>query len=140
MINFDKALGIHPDALQVFSRRAKVLAANIANADTPNYQARDLDFENILSTIKRNKSEYMKNLSTSNSLFSSSFNAATSLNPQALNAQLLYRVPSQASLDGNTVDVQMETAAFVDNAMRFQATLQFLSGKFKGISKALRGE
>jgi len=127
LINFDKALGIHPDALQVFSRRAKIIASNMANSDTPNYKARDINFRDIISSISNDKSDSL----------SLSFNDS---NDYSNFGELLYRVPSQPSLDGNTVDVQMETSAFTENSIRFQATMQFLSGKFKGLTKALRGD
>lgn len=130
MVNFDKALGVHPYALQVFSRRAKILASNLANADTPDYKARDVDFSKVLGSLNNDKSGFVQ----------TSFSLSKGMSPDAVMGELLYRTPSQPSLDGNTVDVQTESAAFAENAIRFQATLQFLSGKFKGISKALRGE
>jgi len=130
LISFNEALGIHQTALQVYSRRAQLIASNLANADTPNYKARDIDFRQIINSLKEGNSSSI-NVSFSDS--DSPFNS-TSMD------ELLYRTPNQTSLDGNTVDIQTETAAFSDNSIRFQATMQFLSGKFKGMTKALKGE
>jgi len=130
MINFDAALGNHVQALGIYGQRAKVLSSNIVNADTPGYKARDLDFRSILDQ------QQLKAVRLETS-------EPDHMPLPALNGgpnQLLYRTPMQPSLDGNTVDTQQEVAAFSENAMRYQATLQFLSGKFKGMVSALRGE
>jgi flagellar basal-body rod protein FlgB len=128
-ISFDNALGIHQKAIQVRADRAEVLANNIANADTPNYQARDLDFKAIL------------NSQTDGVLKATATNAghsATVINPDFA-ADLMYRVPTQPSIDGNTVDVQEEVAAFAQNTLAYQASFEFLNGKFKGLKLAIKG-
>ena len=127
-ISFDSALGVHAKALQVRARRAEMLASNIANADTPGYKARDIDFKAAL-----NQAQSAGKLKTTHSNHIST--AVTDSNMQTL-----YRVPSQPSLDGNTVDAQLEKAAFAENALRYQASLTFLGGKFKGLMAALKGE
>lgn len=130
MINFDKALGVHVQALNVYSQRAKILSSNIVNADTPGFKARDIDFRSVLrqQSIKTPRLE-----ATEHDHITESMTAP-------MQQQLLYRNPMQASLDGNTVDSQQEVAAFSENALRYQTTLKFLAGKFKGMLSALRGE
>lgn len=126
-INFDKALGSHEQALYLQSRRAGVLASNLANADTPHYKARDLDFRSALQQAGHRVRM-----------------AAT--NPHHLQArganlpggELRYRIPNQPSLDGNTVDLDAEQAAFAENALRYQATLRFLGGRFRGMINAMK--
>lgn len=132
-INFDKALGIHEKALSFRAQRAEVLANNIANADTPNYKARDLDFSEVLAaqsagsqkgaTPQRSNERHIP-LDT------------VSLSTAGLN----YRAVSQASIDQNTVDMQVEQASYAENAVQFQASFTLLNNKFKGLMSALRGE
>lgn len=130
-ISFENALGIHEKALTLRNKRTAVIANNIANADTPGFKARDMDFKAVLSGHGEAKAS--KGLMTSNSRHIGSSNPATEVS-------LSYRVPTQASLDGNTVDEQQENAAFAKNAIEHQASFQFLNGKFTGLIKALRGE
>lgn len=119
--------GIHADALTIRSMRSTVLAANIANADTPNYKARDLDFKSLLSSGAKGQ------LNTSDRQhIQSAFGAE--------GGDLLYRIPTNPSLDGNTVEIDTEQGLYADNAMRYQATLTFLNSRIKGIKTALRGE
>lgn len=129
MLGFDKALGVHPTMMALCSRRAGVLAANLANADTPNYKARDLDFSSALGSMK----EAGRITATSRRHMSIG-------SPDLLGAELLYRQPAQVSMDQNTVEVDIERAKFMDNSMRFQASLRFLDGKFSGLRSAFRGE
>ncbi len=131
-INFDKALGIHQQALQVRGQRAQVLANNLANADTPGYKARELDFKGIL----RGESQLMDTkasmqVTNSQHLVGQSLSADTSL---------LYRTPQQPSIDGNTVEEQVEHAAYMENNLAFQASFTFLNSKFSGLMTAIRGE
>ncbi|TAM46271.1 MAG: flagellar basal body rod protein FlgB [Gammaproteobacteria bacterium] len=130
----DRALGISAQALSLRTRRAEVLAANLANADTPNYKARDIDFSSALTAAQ-------KQLSSNNDggLHLTSANHMT-LPGDSGGLELLYRTPSQASLDGNSVDSQMEHAAFMENAVRYQASLSFLSGRIRTLLTAIRGE
>lgn len=128
-ISFERALGIHAQALDVRVNRAEVLANNLANADTPGYQARDLDFKAVL----RGEVDQQLNLETSHGKH-------LPLNQEPFAGQLKYRVPLQASLDGNTVDTQQEVADFTKNVLDFQASFRFLNSKFQGLSKALKGE
>lgn len=133
-INFDKALGSHEKALLLQSRRTSILASNIANADTPGYKARDMDFNQALKKAKFNTSSSAPLKTTHAAHFPSASKDVFS------DVAMTYRTPSQPSLDGNTVELQKEQAAFAENAVRYQATLKFLGGRFKGIRAALRGE
>ena len=133
-INFDKALGSHENALLLQSRRTSILASNIANADTPGYKARDMDFSQALKKAKLNTNSPASLKTTHAAHFPSVSKGVFS------EVEMNYRTPSQSSLDGNTVELQKEQAAFAENAVRYQATLKFLGGKFKGIRAALRGE
>ena len=129
MPSLDQALGIHPQAMKLRAYRAQVLAANLANAETPNYRARDVDFRSALSEADATT----RLAATRRGHFS---DAA----PGFGDIDLQYREPDQASLDQNTVDVAAERARFVDNSLRYQASLRFLDGKLSGIKSALRGE
>ncbi len=128
-ITFDKALGIHQQAIQVRADRAEVLANNIANADTPNYQSRDLDFKAILNGESKN----VMRASTTNTK-----HVSTVIHPDFA-ADLMYRVPTQPAVDGNTVDVQEEMAEFGQNSLSYQASFEFLNRKFKGLKFAIKG-
>lgn len=126
-ISFDKALGVHAQALGLRAQRAEVIAANLANADTPNYLARDMDFKTVLASTQGHGS--LK-----------ATHAAHVQGPGSHSGELLYRVPTQPAIDGNTVDAQEEKAAFADNALRYQTSLRLLSSRIQGLLTALRGE
>jgi flagellar basal-body rod protein FlgB len=132
-LSIDKALGIHPSALTVRAERLQLLASNLANADTPNYKARDIDFRTVLSEVA--DSGKTLPLACTNSQHLSLTASTKNLNPQPL-----YRVPAQPSLDGNTVDPQMEHAAFAENAVQYQTSLEFLSRNVSGTLEALKAE
>ncbi len=125
----DRHLGISPDALNVRSQRFELLSANLANADTPGYKARDIDFAATLARVRQGEGEMR-------TTHGSHMQAGSG----PLHMQVKYRVPAQASLDGNTVETQQEHAAFMDNAIRYQASLNFLDGRIKSIISALKME
>lgn len=126
----DRALGIHPQALDVASRRLELLAANIANADTPGFKARDLDFRAALAQASGGTGA---RLAATRPGHIGAGGAAAPTSP-------LYRVPSHASLDGNTVDSQLEHAAFAENAVRYQASLDFINSRLRSLRSAIKGE
>jgi flagellar basal-body rod protein FlgB len=128
-IDLDAVFGIHAQALTWRARRAEVLAANLANADTPGYRARDLDFRGVLGSITN--SALPLRTTTRGHLASAAAVAG---------AGLLYRQPMQPSIDGNTVDTQIEYAEFARNALQYQASLTFLSSRLKTLMTAIRGE
>jgi flagellar basal-body rod protein FlgB len=127
-INFDQALRLHSQALELRSRRTELVAANLANADTPNYKARDLDFKEAMASamgadrpLKVTHAAHLQ---------------APGHDPD----ELLYRTPTQMSLDGNSVDAEREKAVFADNALRYQASLRFLGSRVQGLLTAIKGE
>ena len=131
-ISFEKAFSIHDDAMILRSRRSSVLASNIANADTPNYKARDLDFTAMFNQLDRQSGDTLRLSGT----HSSHIQAGSA----SLNQELKYRNPLHASLDGNTVDSHVEQAEFSENALRYQTSFTFLNGRIQGLMTALRGE
>ena len=124
---FSKAFGIHERALGVRSQRLEVLSRNIANADTPNYKAEELDFKAMLKETSR---EYIS--------------ATHSKHYAALEEQpddgKRFRVPFNNTFDGNTVEISVEQAQFGQAAAEYQTTLNFLENRIGGIRKALKGE
>jgi flagellar basal-body rod protein FlgB len=112
----DQFMRFQTEALKLRSQRQELLAANVANADTPNYKAVDFDFAKALKT-------------------------ATDAQPGAAAPapEVLYRQPAQASLDGNTVEMDAERAQFADNTVRYEAALKFLNAQLKTMLAALQG-
>jgi len=139
-INLDQYVSVHATALDVRARRGELNANNLANADTPGYQARDIDFRQAMSRAAGEKPTSGVHLSTTNAGHiggGTSADAANLSNGQV--ADLKYRTPLAPALDGNTVDAQVEQAAFAENAVRYQATLTFLNSKFRGLLTAILG-
>lgn len=134
-ISFSNALGVHEQALYLRSRRAEVLSNNLANADTPNFKARDIDFNALLE--QATASQAVAGQSAEQPARTNK--AHLSLTDSA-NGDLLYRTPSQPSIDGNTVEEHAEMARFAKNGQDFEASLYFLNSKFRGLQTALRGE
>lgn len=126
---------LHSAALSARGYRSQVLASNIANADTPGYQARDVDFKAALAdAVGVREADAPALVRTS----------SRHMNPGAPNATtpagpLVYRTVTQASIDNNTVDVNVERAQFADNAMRYEASLTFINSKIKGLLAAIQG-
>ena len=133
--SLDSYLGVQQDALKVQSKRMEVLAKNLANVDTPNYKAQDIDFKTALAQAGAPGGALPLATTTANQIG----NSATTGDLDTSGA-LKYRVPLAPSLDGNTVDAQMEQAAFADNTVRYQATLTFLSGSLKDLMTAITGQ
>lgn len=105
--------GVHGAALEVRAQRMNVLASNIANASTPNFKARDIDFNQALASVERQG---------------------------GVDQAMLYRTPDSPSMDGNTVELSKEQTAFAENAVQYQTTLSFLNGRINQLTRALRGE
>jgi len=122
--------GVHGLALEVRSRRAELLAANLANADTPGYKARDIRFQDVLSAANGD----------SVTLDTPDPRDIAGGTGGLFGTDVLYRVPMQPSLDGNTVDTQVEKEAFMKNAVQYQASLQFLDNRIKSLQLALKGQ
>jgi flagellar basal-body rod protein FlgB len=109
----DTIFGVHATALKLRGQRMNVLASNIANAATPNYKARDIDFRKALSLAQEGQSP---------------------------DAALKFRVPLQTSLDGNTVELPTEQTAFAENALAYRTSLTFLNSRINSLTRALKGE
>ena len=135
MAKLDPIFGIHAEAMSVQRKRMEVLSANIADADTPGFQARDVDFASTLATvIKSDGSSLPRTLSTDPR------HIPMNLSPAGDGSRLAYRVPMQPSVDGNTVDVQVEQAKFAEAALHYQASLQFADGRIRGLMTAITGQ
>jgi flagellar basal-body rod protein FlgB len=125
----NRIFGVHEPALQARARRLEVLAQNIANADTPNYKARDLDFKAALSQASASDTA-MRTTQTAH------FTVGQELPPD----DMRFRVPFNTSFDGNTVEMSVEQAQYGKAAADYQATLNFLENRVSGLRKALRGD
>ncbi|WP_448546781.1 flagellar basal body rod protein FlgB [Thalassotalea fusca] len=128
-ISFDKAFGIHPASLKVRAENAEVIASNIANADTPGYKAKGMDFQKALEQAASKQQTGMRKTHEKH------FDVRTEFT-----SSVQFRVPDQPDTgDGNTVDAQMERNLYLENSMYYQASLQFMNGKIKGLKKAISG-
>jgi len=123
----DSILGVHETALLYRARRMEVLAANLANADTPHYQARDIEFASMLDGAMAG----VKLASTQT--------GHIELAPGAARDTLKYRIPHQPAQDGNTVEADLELARYAENAVAYQASLLFASSKITQLRTALMG-
>lgn len=128
----DKLFGIHAQALTLRAQRTSVLAANLANADTPNYKARDVDFRAALDAEARHGTVALARTDPGHA-------GARGVGGFA-DVTLKYRIPSQPSLDGNTVDEQVEKSEFASNSVRYMASLSFMEKRISGLIRALREE
>mgnify|MGYP001025135052 FL=1 len=125
----DSLFGVHEQALIYRSKRAEILASNMANADTPGYKARDFDFKSVLNT-----------LNTPSARVDQTHHQHIGFDQTPAAVSLAYRIPTSASLDGNTVDAKVEQAQYAENAMDYQTSLRFVNGKISSYLSALRGE
>jgi flagellar basal-body rod protein FlgB len=132
--DLDSYLGIHAQALPLRTQRMNVLAENIANADTPNYKARDIDFRAAFARATGDLAGREPPLARTNPAH------LPAIGTTAGGARLGYRVPHAPSLDGNTVEGDIELAAIGENALQYQATLTFLGGKLATLKSAITGE
>ena len=142
-LDLNTYLGIEPDALQVYSQRAEVLAANLANADTPGYLARDIDFRAALAAAAPPGGALQPVTTSPQDAPAGSRVGSLAGSPAggiSTEQFLKYRIPLAPSLDGNTVDSQMEESQFAQNTVRFQATLTFLNNRFSELSTAITGQ
>jgi len=128
----DAALRFNREALNLRAERQEVIAANIAHADTPNYKARDFDFSARLSDARGRTSSQSVSLATTSSRHLAGQAQAVS------DKDLLYRVPNQSSLDGNTVEMDVERIAFADNALRYESNLTVINSKIKSMLSAIQ--
>lgn len=131
-VAFGQSFNLHEQALYLQARRTEILSANLANAETPHYKAKDFDFNASLQAAIRNPLGNKPLRQTS----------AKHLQPAKSDYifETLFRMPYQPSLDGNTVEAQVEMSEFNNNAIRYMASLRFLNGKIKTLMSAIRGD
>ncbi len=129
----DEMFQFHQAALNLRAARQELIASNIANADTPNYKAKDIDFTSALQGALQGTSDPLP--LTVSSAQHMNGNAGETV----LGAKIQYRVPLQPSADGNTVDMDVERAQFADNSLRYEASVRFVSDKVKDVLAALQG-
>lgn len=127
----NEELGFHSTALRLRSERQQVLSANIANADTPGYKARDFDFSRALGEAMAMPAGAGAGGTTDP--------RHIPIGPRAGSPALQYRTSSQPSIDGNSVEMDAERAQFADNAIRYEATLKMLNGQIKSMMSAISG-
>ena len=142
-MDLDSYLGVHAAALTLRERRTELLATNLANADTPGFKARDLDFAAALAAAGSPAPGQLVATRTGHICTPGGAAAAGAAGTNTLGsteAFLKYRTPLAPSLDGNTVDPQLEQAAFAENSVRYQATLSFLSQRFRSLMTAITGQ
>jgi flagellar basal-body rod protein FlgB len=136
----DAALGFHQNALRVRSQRQELIASNIANADTPNFKARDIDFKSAMQQALSSQPTTVD----AGQLSKSSDNHLNA-QPQYNNSSAgpnepLFRPVMQGSVDGNTVDMDVERNQFVDNGLRYEASLTMINGQIKKMLSAIQGQ
>jgi len=128
-ISLNKSFQLHSQALSIRSQQAEVIAGNIANADTPGYKAKGIDFKQSLAQASQKQQTGMSRTNEKH------FDVRTA---QSNNVQ--FRVPDQPDTgDGNTVDVQVERNLYLENSLKYQASVQFLNGKINAMKKVISG-
>ncbi|RKF19622.1 flagellar basal body rod protein FlgB [Alginatibacterium sediminis] len=128
-ISFDKAFGVHQYTAGVRAKRAEVIASNIANADTPGYKARDVDFSKALANAKTNQNVRM-----------ATTNERHIGGASGISNDISYKVPTQPDTgDGNTVELDKEKNSFMQNGLEYQAGMNFLNSKVMGLKKSING-
>ena len=130
---FDEAIAFQSKALGLRAYRQQVLAENIANADTPNYKARDFSFKSALDSA-------MAGRATGGLAMERTAPGHLSGTTGRALADLKFRQPMQSSADGNTVEMDVERAEFAENALRYEASLTFINSRIKGLMTAIQGQ
>ena len=129
----DETFQFQQTALSLRAGRQELLASNIANADTPNYKAKDIDFASALQGVLSGSTEKLP------LTVASPRHLSGTTGQSLMGAPVMYRNVLQPSADGNTVDMDVERAQFADNALRYEASVNFISGKVKDVLAALQG-
>jgi flagellar basal-body rod protein FlgB len=125
-VSFADSIGLHAQSLTLREKRGEIIASNIANAATPNFKARDFDFDSELARATGDAGLTRTN--------------ARHLGDTFAEGNLGYRVPLNSSLDGNTVELAVEQMEFAENTLRYQTSLQFLNRRISGLMSAIKGE
>lgn len=143
MSRLDALFSFHGNALKVRSQRQELIAANIANADTPNFKARDIDFSTAMKNAMQGKSGAASGSSPALAQTSSGHLSGVAQAPSNTSAgpnDPLFRPLVQGSVDGNTVDMDVERNQFADNAIRYEASITMLNGQIKQMMSAIQGQ
>jgi len=127
----DQHFSFNENALRLRAYRSEVLASNLANADTPHFKARDFEFAQVLQQSLQTPNAF--EMSTTHGQHLQTFEI-----PNPMRPGLMYRMETQPSIDGNTVETDVEMAQFSDNALRYQAELAFINNKIAGLRSALQ--
>ncbi|MCB1947549.1 flagellar basal body rod protein FlgB [Nitrosomonas sp.] len=127
----DKTVNFHQQALSLRAARHELLASNVANADTPNFKAKDIDFSSVLK-------EKLATTTSATTLSTTSPMHIGGNKGNGISSNALYRVPLQPSADGNTVDMDSERTRFADNSVKYDASLTFISGQFRNLLSAIQ--
>lgn len=131
-ISFDKGFELHAQGMKLRAKRAEVIASNIANADTPGYKAKGMDFQNAMQKAMQQTTQHQTGM---NKTHAKHFDVRTEINNN-----VDFRIPDQPDTgDGNTVDVQVERNLYLENSLEYQAGVQFLSGKIKALKNVISG-
>jgi flagellar basal-body rod protein FlgB len=136
------ALDFHAKALVLRAERQRVIASNIANADTPGYAGRDINFKDAMSAATGASANTLPLTSSSSSQSTTHANhiALQATTASMGTSALAYTTQTQPAMDGNSVDMDRERANFVDNSVRYEATLRFINGQSKTILSAIQGQ
>ena len=133
MVNMlDNYFGVHEQAMHARATRAQLLAENIANADTPHFKARDIDFSAAL--VSANHALNAGEMRVTNAAH------IAAADSEQFSAEILFRTPNAASLDGNSVDSEFEKSEFLRNAVEYQVSLKFIDGKIRTLMSAIKGD
>lgn len=132
----DSIFGVQAEALRVLDRRAEIIASNLANANTPGFKAKELDFRAALfAAVENERAASIERMNPD-----AADNTINIGDGTALEDFIIYREPAQPAMDANTVDTQAEHAAYLDNALRYQASLTFMGNRVRSLLTAIRGE
>lgn len=134
------SLEFQTQALALRAERQRLIASNIANADTPGYQAREIDFAKTLQEMTGAAGGGGAALAGTDTRHLATGGGARGGSAALRESQMLYAAPSQTNLDANTVDMDRERASFADNAVKYQATLQFINGGLRSMLEAIKGQ
>lgn len=125
----NNVFGVAEKALTVAEERANLLSTNLVNSSTPNYKAKDINFDQV-----------MKNVESGDSLNTTNSQHIKTASTEAGGLPLQYRIPMQVSMDGNTVDPEIERKNFMQNSLKYQVSLTFIQNKTDQLMKAMKGD
>jgi flagellar basal-body rod protein FlgB len=139
MNRLDDLLGFHQNALRVRGQRQELIAANIANADTPNFKARDIDFKTAMQSAMAGVSKQEFKTAKTSELHLEGLPSNSSTSASGAPGEPLFRPIIQGSVDGNTVDMDVERNQFADNGIRYEASLTMINAQLKQMLAAIQG-